>query len=317
MVLALVGPRTGSGHRSLITQPLVYSLPPVEAGGTAAPAPQQTTRRPRPAREIPPPDVAQQFTPPKVDPPSPESESAPEPPSTEAAAPARESSSPASIPFPEPVRALIPGSLKLKYDIQGELRGLTYRADGELLWTHDGRDYEARLEISAFLLGSRVQLSRGRVTSAGLQPFRFSDTTRRERSVELDHSAGLARFSAGTPSASFRDGAQDQLSVFLQLAILLVSDPGSYPPGSKLSMQVVSTKDVQSWQFVVSEAESLSLPIGEVVAYKFTRQVQRNDGELQAEVWLAPAFGWLPARLRLSQPNGDYIDQQWRGTAPF
>ena len=260
-------------------------------------------------------DVTQRAVAPEVEP----AAAKPEPPPAPGASPASPAESPsvASVPLPQAVPALIPGSLRLKYDIQGEVRGLTYQAEGELLWTHDGRDYEARLEIGAFLLGSRVQISRGRITPEGLEPLRFSDRTRRERSTELDHAGGWARFSGGAPAAPLRAGAQDPLSIFVQMASLLASDPARYSPGSELELQVVGLRDAQLWRFVIGEPQTVRLPIGEVITQKLTRQLTRAEDELQVEVWFAPSFGWLPARIRLSQPNGDTIDQQWRGTVPF
>jgi len=64
---------------------------------------------------------------------------------------------------------------------------------------------------------------------------------------------------------------------------------------------------------VVEDEETLSLPGGELRALKLSRAPTRAD-EPRAEIWLAPALGWLPVRIRLSQENGDFIDQQWRGS---
>ncbi len=204
--------------------------------------------------------------------------------------------------------------MRLKYGIQGEVKGLSYQASGELLWAHDGQNYEARLEVSAFLLGSRVQGSRGRITPEGLQPQRFSDRSRRERTTEFDHTLGQVRFSEGAPNAPLTPGMQDQLSVFMQLSSLLASQPGHYPPGTELTLQVADYRKADSWRFVVNEEETLRLPGGEVATRKVSRIVNPGADELRAEVWLAPSLGWLPVRLRVSQPNGDYIDQQWRGS---
>ncbi|MFN7445007.1 MAG: DUF3108 domain-containing protein [Curvibacter sp.] len=321
LVVASIRPRLGFEEGRLIARPLVYSLPPVKAP-RASDAPRVPNAAPRQQRAVES-SVRSALTRPSAEPQGEPQPPQPEPP---AATPTPEtSSSPsapaeqppiASVPQAPPVHALIPGSLRLKYDILGEARGVTYHADGELLWTHDGRDYEARLEVKAFLLGSRVQTSRGLITPEGLEPLRFADRARRERSVELDHGGGWARFSEGAAAAPLRAGAQDPLSIFIQLASLLASDPDRYRPGSELELQTVGLRDAKLWRFIVEGPQTLNLPIGEVVAQKLTRQVAPGQDELRVEVWFAPYFGWLPARLRLSQPNGDYIDQQWRGTAP-
>ena len=311
LLLAWFGPRVDAHYTSAIAQPLVYALAPPPA---VAPAPTTAPRRPRPPRPVP----ALSPPPAPIEAPAPEPLAEPEP----AAAPALETSpvvteAPAAPPAPEPVApppALIPSSLRLKYGITGEVKGLSYQAGGELLWAHDGQNYEARLEVSAFLLGSRVQGSRGRITPEGLQPLRFSDRSRRERTAEFDHALGQVRFSEGAPSAPLVLGMQDQLSVFLQLASLLASQPASYPPGTELTLQVADYRKAESWRFVVNEEETLRLPGGEVATRKLSRIVNPGADELRVELWLAPSLGWLPARLRVSQPSGDYIDQRWRSS---
>lgn len=215
---------------------------------------------------------------------------------------------------PQPIQPLaLPGSQRLKYRIEGEVSGLSYVAKGELLWAHDGVNYEARLEVSALLLGSRVQNSRGRVTAEGLQPLRFSDKTRRERVTEFDHAQGQARFGEGAPPIPLRVGAQDQLSIFVQLASQLAADPTRYPRGTELELQAIGIRGADTWRFIVQEEETLSLPGGAQRALKLARLTQ-DPQDLRVELWLAPALDWLPARIRLTQANGDYIDQLWRSS---
>jgi hypothetical protein len=204
--------------------------------------------------------------------------------------------------------------VRLDYKLYGELRRLPYHASGELLWRHDGRRYEARMEIGAFLLGSRVQASHGRLASNGLQPQRFADRVRQERLVEFDAPRGEIRFSEGAPAIPWADEVQDQLSVFIQLAALLGSAPQAYPAGTELTLTVVGIYGPQAWRFTFGADEALELPGGTLVARKLSRPSGGGD-DPRLEVWLAPALGWLPARIRLSQDNGDFIDQQWSGSA--
>jgi hypothetical protein len=37
----------------------------------------------------------------------------------------------------------------------------------------------------------------------------------------------------------------------------------------------------------------------------------RREFDQRVELWLAPALGYLPARIRITEANGDYIDQKW------
>lgn len=212
-----------------------------------------------------------------------------------------------------PSSPALPGSLRLKYNITGEVSNLTYSARAELLWKHDGSAYEARLEVGAFLLGSRVQTSTGRITADGLEPKRFSDKVRSEVAAHFERDKGKVIFSANTPEVPLQPGAQDQLSIFVQLASLLAGEPERYPPGSAIEMQAVGARDADSWRFTVGGPELLHLPGGDQATIKLTRP-PRQTYDLTVELWLAPALGYLPARIRLTQNNGDFIDQLWRSS---
>lgn len=292
--------------KTTILRPLIYNTPPPPP--TQAPA--APVNRPRPQRPAP-------LVPPPA--PMPAPSAVPVEPVAAAPGPAPEAPAPvvttppAPPAAPAPATITVPGSVRLKYTLYGELGKLPYHASGELLWAHDGREYEARMEIGAFLLGSRVQHSRGRLTSEGLQPLRFLDKVRNDRVAEFDHTLAQARFSEGSPPAALRPGAQDQLSVFVQLGAQIGAEPARYPAGTELNVQAIGVYGDETWRFVVGEQEELSLPGGTQRALRLTRLPGRGD-EPRAEVWLAPALGWLPVRIRLSQPNGDFIDQQWRAS---
>ena len=38
----------------------------------------------------------------------------------------------------------------------------------------------------------------------------------------------------------------------------------------------------------------------------------REPRDTQVDIWLAPSLGHLPVRIRLTQDNGDVVDQQLR-----
>ena len=48
-------------------------------------------------------------------------------------------------------------------------------------------------------------------------------------------------------------------------------------------------------------------------ALKLTRS-PRKEFDQKVELWLAPGMDYVPVRLRLTQPNGDSVDQQWSST---
>ncbi|ABM31340.1 conserved hypothetical protein [Paracidovorax citrulli AAC00-1] len=211
---------------------------------------------------------------------------------------------------PPPVR--LPPSLRLAFDVSGEVKKFTYRADATLVWRHDDAGYEARQEIKAFLLGSRSQTSSGVVTPAGLQPRRFGDQASREQAADFDFGAGRATFSGGNAPAAIAAGAQDRLSVFIQLGALLAAAPERYPDGTRITFTTVGARNADRWTFTIEGTETLDLPIGPTPALKLER-LPRRDADEKAELWLAPSLGFLPARIRLTKGNGDYADLQLSG----
>jgi hypothetical protein len=201
-----------------------------------------------------------------------------------------------------------PDSALLQYQVQGQAKGFNYWASAELNWQQDGKDYEARLEVSAFLLGSRVQVSKGSLGAEGIMPHRFSDKTRSELAAHFQRDKGIISFSANTPDAPLLKGAQDRLSIVLQLSSLLAADPTRFPAGTMLSFQIVSQREAEVWQFLVEKEEMLSLPFGDINAIKLNRQ-PRREFDQHIEVWFAPTLGYLPVRLRITNANGDFVDQ--------
>ncbi len=210
-------------------------------------------------------------------------------------------------------RYAIPGPARLKYTIKGEVKGFPYHVNGDLLWQHDESTYFARLEISHFLLGSRVQTSKGELGPQGLAPTRFGDKVRSEVAAHFERAKGKVSFSANTPDAPLLPGAQDQLSVFMQLASMVGGDPDQFSPGSKVGFQAIGPRTSEQWEFVVGGYEMLNLPGGSVRGIKLTRE-PGADFDSRAEIWLAPEMGYLPVRIRLTQANGDFADQLWRAT---
>ncbi|ABM56767.1 conserved hypothetical protein [Verminephrobacter eiseniae EF01-2] len=212
---------------------------------------------------------------------------------------------------PAPV---IPVPTRLAYEVSGQARQFTYSARAELLWQHDGSRYEARQEIRAFLLGARAQSSVGRITPQGLRPERFSDRARSEQVAHFDHDRGRVSFSASTPEAAVDPGAQDRLSIFIQLGALLAADPGRFVPGTEITLTSVSARSADRWTFTVEGPETLDLPAGPTPTLKLQRR-PRHGHDQRAELWLAPALGHLPARIRLTQANGDYADLRLRSSS--
>lgn len=210
-------------------------------------------------------------------------------------------------PQKAPPPARLPPPTRLAFDVSGQAKKFAYNARAELLWQHDGNRYEARQEISAFLVGSRTQRSVGAITAQGLLPEKFSDKSRSEQAAHFDYAQGRITFSANTPQAPASPGVQDRLSVFIQLGALLAADPGRFVPGTQITLTTVSARSADRWTFTIEGPETLDLPSGATPTLKLQR-LPRKDYDQKAELWVAPALGYLPVRIKLTQANGDFAD---------
>ena len=267
--------------------PIVAAVPPPEPVATP-----QTPMPPAVSAEAPPPP-------------------APPPPAAPEAAPPVASAPP---PGQAPVAISIPGSVRLKYKLTGLSRSMNYTANGEMTWLREGNRYEASMVVSAFLLGSRSLSSVGEVTADGLAPKRFSDKSRSELAAHFDADKGKITFSANRPDAVWQRGTQDRLSVFFQLAGLLAGQPGGFPAGSKIPIYTVGPREADIWAFAVESEEALTLPMGEVRALRLSRDPKREFDQ-KVEAWFAPSLAYWPVRIKITQSNGDFVDQQLSGSS--
>ena len=229
------------------------------------------------------------------------------------AAPPAPPSTPTTGPTQEITQYIYPAPVRLKYRAKGEIKGIPYFANGELLWNHNSETYTARLEISHFLMGSRVQTSVGALSPRGLEPTRFGDKVRSEVAAHFDRTLGKVTFSANTPDVPLLAGAQDQVSVFIQMASMLLSAPDLVPTGVTLPFQAVGPRSAESWAFVVGSVENLNLPGGDIAALRLWRD-PTGEHDPKVEIWLAPTLEYMPVRIRLTRGSDDFVELQWNST---
>ena len=236
-----------------------------------------------------------------------------------AAAPAAPPPSPTpaetGAPASAPLALDVPRSVDLKFNVSGQqgavpLQGVV----GELTWSQDGRAYDARLTLRFLFKTLRTQHSSGVIGPTGIEPTRFSDTRKTEVASHFVRDQGQVVFSSNAPTAALMAGAQDRLSVMLQLGALLAGDPARYPADGAIAVQTVGPRDADIWIFKIGDEEKLELPSGDTVARKLTRN-PRMPFDDTVELWLAPSMGYLPVRIRITQPNGDFADMQLRSAS--
>ncbi|MDP2370810.1 DUF3108 domain-containing protein [Rhodoferax sp.] len=228
--------------------------------------------------------------------PEPPSETPPE--ATPTRPPREDTLSPRTYALPVPAR--------LSYGIEADR--FPYTANAEMVWRHDGNTYQATMVIRK-LMTVRSQSSVGKVGADGLMPTRFADKTRSEVAAHFDPDGGKVTFSANTPEAALLTGTQDQLSLPLQLAAMVAGEPEKFGHGTTVTIQVVGPRQASLWLLTVEGSETLTLPIGELATLKLQRN-PRQPYDQKVELWLAPRYGYLPARIRLTEHNGAYLDQK-------
>ena len=201
-----------------------------------------------------------------------------------------------------------PAPSLLQFELSGTSKGVRYTANASLSWKYQDNQYQLRHEIQAFVFGKRSQTSVGQIGAGGLLPTRFGDQFRQEQAAHFDRAKGVLIYSANTPSQAIEEGAQDRASLFVQLAAAMAGTPSLRDQGQQLSFQVVSAKQAENWTFAVLGSEKIKLPLGDMDSLKLHR-VPRNEYDQKIDIWLSPTHGYLPARIRIVQANGDVIEE--------
>jgi len=233
----------------------------------------------------------------------------PTPPSASNPAPAA-----ALPPWLAQAKFVWPAPVLLNYELSGTSKGVRYTASASISWQQQDSSYQLRHEIQAFVFGKFSHSSVGQIGASGLLPTRFGDLRRQEQAAHFDRAKGLLIYSANTPSQAIEEGAQDRVSLFVQLAAAMAGTPDLRNLGQTLSFQVVSAKQAEVWTFAVQGNEKITTLLGDLDSLKLHR-VPRNEYDQKIDMWLSPAHGYLPARLRITQANGDVIEETLKSVA--
>ena len=90
---------------------------------------------------------------------------------------------------------------------------------------------------------------------------------------------------------------------------MVAGEPEKYGRGTTITVQVVGPREASLWLLTVEGPETLVLPIGEVATLKLQRN-PRQPYDQKVELWLAPRYGYLPARIRITKPDGEFLEQK-------
>lgn len=204
-----------------------------------------------------------------------------------------------------------PAPVRIAYEVEGVI-GSPYTGSAELVWAHDGKRYQSQLLIRKFGLTLQAWTSEGALGERGLEPELFTSKRLGQSEINARFVRASSRivFSAGTPDAVLQSGAQDQLSVFMQLASLLASNSTSRPgadTGPAISLQAIGDRYAEQWSFKAAKPEAVKLATGSVQAVKFTHE-PTAERKQRLELWYAASQQFLPVRIRITESNGDFLD---------
>lgn len=215
-------------------------------------------------------------------------------------------------------RADPPPARRLDYALSARSRGMNYQVTSTLLWARDGTHYRLENQGGAFLLGGFTFISQGEITAAGLAPERYEEQRRRRNvATNFSRARGEVSFSASETKVPLTVGTQDRLSVLLQLAALAHADPKQLTTPPFVEIPVAGSKGVDPWRFQALALETLDTAMGPLETIHLRRLPRRDDWDQQVDVWLAPALDGLPVRIRLTEPNGDYVLQEMTNADPL
>lgn len=198
-------------------------------------------------------------------------------------------------------RVALPPGFKQTY----VLRSKRFNGAGVLSWSPSGGRYELSLNATVNELPVLAQHSQGRFDVTGLEPERFTDKrlARSEQAVNFQREPGFISFSAVNRRFAWRLGAQDRLSVVIQLTAILAAEANRLAAGQRFGVPVVSPRgDAEIWTFRIVGKDVVSLPSGDVNTWRVVRE-QRKPHDQGMELWLDEQRHHLPVRLRFGNPD--------------
>ena len=221
----------------------------------------------------------------------------------------------AADPAEHPVikrKVSLPPSAELHYAIDAKQSGLQVQGEALVKWNNSGKKYIVTTETRAMMLGKILEAtSEGDVDDYGLAPTRFIDKRfRREASTTtFNRETKAINFTQSTENYPLKGGEQDRASIIWQLIAVARGNADKFTPGSEWLFFVAGPRDAEQWSFKVVGREKIKTKQGEINAVHVLRAPPPDDKGQKLDIWLAPSSDWYPARLRFTDPDGDFIEQ--------
>lgn len=192
--------------------------------------------------------------------------------------------------------------------------------DSQIRWFNDGRHYRLDVEIPLPLVGTFSYRSMGNIDDYGLAPVRYEEARGKKAPVATNFNRDARQtisFSRVTTELPLPAGAQDRFSLLWQLVSLVRGAPQRDTPGVTRVFYVADTDQGESWRIQTLGEESIELPQGWVNARHFLRLPRHEEDARKLEVWLAEDLGWIPIKIRQTEPSGQTLELVLKASQPM
>ena len=216
--------------------------------------------------------------------------------------------------LPRQYKASVPPSSTLTLDLDRiDTKSTHWQGVAEMAWQVDGGSYTMTVEAGINMMVTKFNLlsmaSEGGIGENGFAP-RLATEKRRGRSQTATHfnsEQGSITFSASQASAPLVTGAQDKTTLPLQLAAIARADPAQFEGG--LEITVGEERGASVYTFEVVGQEEIETKLGKLQTWRLSRPPKPGSYNSRLDVWLAPARGWYPVRIRNTEANGAVTTQ--------
>lgn len=230
-------------------------------------------------------------------------------------------SAPAPIPPPLPAEAAaaaqqwarrmgdapvrVPPAARLGYSTHASVGGESVQTSTTFNWRHDGQAYESEWSLYSPRVGNHSRTNTGLIAPQGLLPVRAALHPPAGPTMRFDYADGRIRFDGSETELS--PGMQDRLGVLIQLGALFAGDTKRYPTGSVIELPAAHARGPGRWRFTVLGKETVPA-LGRALATTHLLHEPQDAGDARIEVWLGHQIDYLPARVRITEANGDTFE---------
>ncbi len=185
---------------------------------------------------------------------------------------------------------------------------------GSIDWQTDGTHYHLHVAIPLPFVGTFTYQSEGGFDAYGLAPVRYEEARGKRAPVATNFNRDERQtisFSRVTHTFPLQVAAQDRFSVLWQLIALVRGTPDQFSLGVTRVFYVADTDTVEEWQIQVVGEDDVPVQGEEgkwIRARHFLRLPRREGDERKLEVWLAESLGWIPVKIRQTEPSGNVLE---------